>query len=324
MDWKDEFLRLYLSGEVEDHRQALELKEKNLPQKLYRFRPGNNMNFVRDELLGLIYIPFIGGLNDPFDSSSLMLSSSLSDYFDSIAYKKAFEKIWGKELPEEVFSKESWLEQLVEHFLKMTDCSDGEKKATREAIRSTAEKQLIELNQYFNYTLQTALRVASFSEKLTNLPMWSHYANEHKGICFEYDISKIVDPYIKNRLFPVKYAPSLPNAIALMEERMAEHKQPSFTLYDYFAMSKLDDWAYEKEWRLIINLGLEMVKQEDAEGKLAGQGMLHWFEKPSKIYFGAKIPEAQKATIKELCKNHNIEMRQMKCTEYGLKDFPME
>ena len=204
MDWKDEFLRLYLSGEVEDHRQALELKEKNLPQKLYRFRPGNNMNFVRDELLGLIYIPFIGGLNDPFDSSSLMLSSSLSDYFDSIAYKKAFEKIWGKELPEEVFSKESWFEQLVEHFLKMTDCSDGEKKATREAIRSTAEKQLIELNQYFNYTLQTALRVASFSEKLTNLPMWSHYANEHKGICFEYDISKIVDPYIKNRLFPVK------------------------------------------------------------------------------------------------------------------------
>lgn len=251
-------------------------------------------------------------------------STSLSDYFDSIAYKKAFEKIWGKELPEEVFSKESWFEQLVEHFLKMTDCSDGEKKATREAIRSTAEKQLIELNQYFNYTLQTALRVASFSEKLTNLPMWSHYANEHKGICFEYDISKIVDPYIKNRLFPVKYAPSLPNAIALMEERMAEHKQPSFTLYDYFAMSKLDDWAYEKEWRLIINLGLEMVKQEDAEGKLAGQGMLHWFEKPSKIYFGAKIPEAQKATIKELCKNHNIEMRQMKCTEYGLKDFPME
>ena len=271
MDWKDEFLRLYLSGEVEDHRQALELKEKNLPQKLYRFRPGNNMNFVRDELLGLIYIPFIGGLNDPFDSSSLMLSSSLSDYFDSIAYKKAFEKIWGKELPEEVFSKESWFEQLVEHFLKMTDCSDGEKKATREAIRSTAEKQLIELNQYFNYTLQTALRVASFSEKLTNLPMWSHYANEHKGICFEYDISKIVDPYIKNRLFPVKYAPSLPNAIALMEERMAEHKQPSFTLYDYFAMSKLDDWAYEKEWRLIINLGLEMVKQEDAEGKLMNE-----------------------------------------------------
>ena len=293
MDWKDEFLRLYLSGEVEDHRQALELKEKNLPQKLYRFRPGNNMNFVRDELLGLIYIPFIGGLNDPFDSSSLMLSSSLSDYFDSIAYKKAFEKIWGKELPGDVYKRQ-------------------------------AEKQLIELNQYFNYTLQTALRVASFSEKLTNLPMWSHYANEHKGICFEYDISKIVDPYIKNRLFPVKYAPSLPNAIALMEERMAEHKQPSFTLYDYFAMSKLDDWAYEKEWRLIINLGLEMVKQEDAEGKLAGQGMLHWFEKPSKIYFGAKIPEAQKATIKELCKNHNIEMRQMKCTEYGLKDFPME
>ena len=95
MDWKDEFLRLYLSGEVEDHRQALELKEKNLPQKLYRFRPGNNMNFVRDEILGLIYIPFIGGLNDPFDSSSLMLSSSLSDYFDSIAYKKAFEKIGG-------------------------------------------------------------------------------------------------------------------------------------------------------------------------------------------------------------------------------------
>ena len=123
MDWKDEFLRLYLSGEVEDHRQALELKEKNLPQKLYRFRPGNNMNFVRDEILGLIYIPFIGGLNDPFDSSSLMLSSSLSDYFDSIAYKKAFEKIGGggvekkkKNYLKKCFQKRTGLNNLLNIF----------------------------------------------------------------------------------------------------------------------------------------------------------------------------------------------------------------
>lgn len=33
------------------------------------------------------------------------------------------------------------------------------------------------------------IKIASLSENNTNIPMWKHYADNHKGLCIEYDIS---------------------------------------------------------------------------------------------------------------------------------------
>ena len=38
MDWKERFLKLYTDGDVVDYGRALELKSRNLQEKLYRFR----------------------------------------------------------------------------------------------------------------------------------------------------------------------------------------------------------------------------------------------------------------------------------------------
>lgn len=37
-DWKTQFLDLYMSGDVKEFGQALELKRQHIPEKLYRYR----------------------------------------------------------------------------------------------------------------------------------------------------------------------------------------------------------------------------------------------------------------------------------------------
>ena len=68
MDWKDKFLKLYMSTNEDDVQQAINLKEENIPRHLYRYRSASEAKFVQSELLGQIYMPHISELNDPFDS----------------------------------------------------------------------------------------------------------------------------------------------------------------------------------------------------------------------------------------------------------------
>ena len=88
MDWKERFLKLYTDGDVVDYGRALELKSRNLQEKLYRFRSVDNLGFVEDELKGNIFLPYIGSLNDPFDSCSLLESGNPSELMDAKEFSR--------------------------------------------------------------------------------------------------------------------------------------------------------------------------------------------------------------------------------------------
>lgn len=95
--------------------------------------------------------------------------------------------------------------------------------------------------------------------------MWSHYANKHFGFCLEYDftytlIRRFPDLHIAQlMLFPVYYSRNRP----LLSEALIDTN----TTIDYKELKKLppdfiknimigllyksEDWAYEKEWRIL-------------------------------------------------------------------------
>nr|WP_312983761.1 DUF2971 domain-containing protein [Clostridioides sp.] len=56
--------------------------------------------------------------------------------------------------------------------------------------------------------LKNSYGIASFSENNNSILMWSHYANNHSGLCFEYD-SLELDPFVNTKgrinLIPVSY-----------------------------------------------------------------------------------------------------------------------
>ncbi|UCM63659.1 DUF2971 domain-containing protein [Aeromonas hydrophila] len=152
-----------------------------------------------------------------------------------------FESILNKVVEEKLKSKLSLMD------LGYPDISGHFSSSIMERIKNKAIKNLI--NDY---------GVVSLSETPRNLLMWSHYANEHEGICIGFnedlfeDVSHIPTEYEIEYYKPqkVNYDSMRPqnNEIIInpIEEVRVHARQQLLT--------KSDEWIYEKEHRCIIPL----------------------------------------------------------------------
>ena len=253
MDWKNDFLKLYMSTNENEVQQAINLKEENIPRHLYRYRSASEAKFVRNELLGQIYMPHISELNDPFDSCSLLESENINHYFDMDDFRTKLEYIIGRKIPDEKLKDETWSEDMIDYVMSLQGIPDINKKNAIESDQVDARRKLEKTNARLNEIVKSDYRIACFSETPYNLPMWNHYANGHKGICLEYDTLKFnYNPTLRQRLFPVYYQNRLPDVLELMKDMDLNHLPKS--LFDYILIHKLGDWSYEKEWRLVLDL----------------------------------------------------------------------
>lgn len=67
MDWIDDFIKLYSSKEKGDFTNALELKRAHIPNKLYRYRTTNNLEYLKEEICdGEIFLIFTFRNERPF------------------------------------------------------------------------------------------------------------------------------------------------------------------------------------------------------------------------------------------------------------------
>jgi len=82
----------------------------------------------------------------------------------------------------------------------------------------------------------------------SSILMWSHYANDHKGVVVEFDTEKVPFSYLPDYLLPVKYKTD--------KERFChgndgeEFKEQLFNVVE----TKSSHWEYEEEVRLVIPL----------------------------------------------------------------------
>jgi hypothetical protein len=129
-------------------------------------------------------------------------------------------------------------------------------------------------------------RILSLSSNPYELLMWSHYADEHKGICIEYDrksccllkdkhhCQKVIYPHneqkTKIKLIPLVFA----------YEEVKE-------LFDTIIFArKASNWKYENEWRLVL---------EDSDN--IGVQLLHDSVKIKSITFGLRTPSHHKIAM---------------------------
>jgi hypothetical protein len=76
--------------------------------------------------------------------------------------------------------------------------------------------------------------------------MWSHYADEHRGICLEYDTTQIPHPAIG----PVDYrSPRSVKASDLIEWKINASSEAERRVHNRYFFAKSPQWRYEKEWR---------------------------------------------------------------------------
>ena len=212
-----------------------------IENRLYRYRA--NIERAAAEIeTGNIYLSDMSKQNDPFDSSyglsdesflsekypaDLLILGASSTFTESVNSLKAkWEENTSIPLDESI-SVEEFLQQI--------------------SLIVNMPEPLIKIYLKRAFTFggrrhETQYRIACFSEEKSSIPMWAYYANDHQGVCLEYDISKLsVDDDYE---FELKRA--------FCKVHYSEYR-PKDQHGEYSLIVKSSQWSHEHEWRLICD-----------------------------------------------------------------------
>lgn len=151
--------------------------------------------------------------------------------------------------------------------------------------------------------------VTCFSELSTNILMWSHYADNHQGICLCFKTKTIKNEHIicldSNLLIPVKgveYSEDAPSVFNMFDS----DRDSSISK---FLLTKYSGWDYENEYRVLIDIDKfkpnNLTKYDDQTCR----GMMNYDKKDLEgIIFGMKISlQNAKSVYDVVCKEYSDE-----------------
>lgn len=252
---------------------------ETIPRSLFRFRPFNS--FTLDELCSEdVHYADPASFNDPLDSRPNLVLDS--DFKTLVAlHAKATERLKGK------LRASDWT------YLATEDGPIGSKEWQDAAvwiIRGDLDRAL--------RLLFAEHRVLSLSSKWNSPLMWSHYADEHRGICIEYD----TDQHDCWALKPVRYDQSRSISTSDLARWLVDGSQDAQEqVREACFYRKAREWAYEKEWR-------------DLASPRVGAGSPF---RMKAIYFGIRCCEAIRTTIIRLFGDRGDGLRFYAVTEHG-------
>ena len=172
-----------------------------------------------------------------------------------------------------------------------------------------------EMTLEIDNSYQEEYRVACFSEDNANAPMWAFYADNHKGICIEYDLHE--NSHFKDFCLPVQYVTKTNNTD--LTETLLDDEDPLNVQSLELFVKKAKYWSYEREWRLIFddkyNYNEFTFHWEDNKKYLQ-------FLKPKAVYMGLKITPEDEDFIRYLCKERNIDVYKMQKDTEDYKIIP--
>lgn len=202
--------------------------------------------------------------NDPFDCALTLSKDSLNGAIGHVIERLVRDAIEAG--------------HSVESIRAITDDDREAFEKLRDSLRNTANN----------------VGVLSLAATPSHMLMWSHYADQHKGFCVEYDCREGTD--LRNMAKPVIYLDEYP---PLSIEDISGPNKNRFLSVALF--SKAKHWEYEQEWRVV-----------QAEGNRV-------FSAPSKvtaIIFGVKMSLEDRVMMKSALRSKPwIEFREAKLAD---------
>jgi hypothetical protein len=126
-------------------------------------------------------------------------------------------------------------------------------KIIRESC-SRVPAHVSELNLELQKEMKDA-KVLCLSERCNSVVMWSHYAHLHEGVVFEFACVPELDS-VWGAAMPVVYS-DMPSAFddeSIIRLGSGQGHLSPGALVDKFVTAKAQDWAYEREWRVVLHL----------------------------------------------------------------------
>lgn len=202
---------------------------------LYKYRAISEYS-VKDLLSNSITATSVGEFNDIFDSTVSDIKRRESLLFNYEQEQKLIKNVTSI-LPEE--KREDTIEKIHEHYEK--------NRQYEERIARSESRYKFRLLPYLNTF------AVSYSTSNNSVLMWSHYAGDNTGVCIGYDFNKLnKHSNLRNQIFPMAYSKTPIRLSDLLDSDSHEGYQYKFDGGVLCAaLNKSNEWAYEKEWRMV-------------------------------------------------------------------------
>lgn len=235
--------------------------------------------------------------NDPFDHqagfvlnfSPEVFSQSLSSSIERVIFTDIEPSI----TPTTLFSELTLRLRQIRHKLPRSEILRDLHKLSAESA-ATLNDSIGQLNAAVQEHLCHS-RVFCVSEKFDNVVMWSHYADQHKGVVFKLRCIDELDNTLlaaKKVQYTDAFLP-FPDADAYARHLTGEQPLDFAPLIWNIAYTKHDDWSYEEEWRVHMSLLNEPL----------GDGYSVYPENPrifEAIYLGCRMESEEIKSIVDL------------------------
>lgn len=370
--WQKEYINTVLSLKTDksefsdiilDDMGLVNSNGKYLPNSLYKFYTTTAENIL-DIKFKRLWLSHPSTFNDPYDCS-------IGYNEDEFEKKQILDEIRKNHL---MGTSGNDIIMVDEYFEIQNSCVNGEeyyfyskKKGYSDVIYNIQKRKSKELQdkiseyrkrakemakQKIENIRKTNIRIACFlaekkhgiyyvnstnNECLSKIQMWSHYANNHKGFCVEYDISAIKkdinlnytitdffkDPekekYLEERLLvitkgcllPVIYTSQRVNIPYTKLKKYELDKREGIIKLLYNAyITKSTIWSYENEWRLVI---------DDKIAKYYNNKIPFPYIK--KIYLGCKMEKCYINELIDIADELGVEIELMKMESHKFDMF---
>lgn len=304
--WKKKLVRLlfHYSAYNLQLEHAFHIKNQHIPERLYKYR---HFSCEHKKALkkNILYRCSPNKFNDPYDTTLhfnadrlLLEDRSLEDAVqatevapveDAPYLPKPIRKPigfgdWRRRLLKEALANAP---REVESLAKFSD-------AVEEVSQLQNEKMMIRLSDH----IRSGFSVISLAEVPSSILMWSHYSKNHTGFCIEYDFSIISSEDLRRRFcFPVYYRGKITDATRYL----AKTDPATINIYfgQYICLLKSDEWAYEKEWRIVFPTGPTHASAE------------YLMPKPSAIILGTHVNSKDEKWMRKYCENNKVPLKKM-------------
>jgi hypothetical protein len=250
------------------------MKPENYPEIVYKYRNWTN-EFNKNVLLkNQLYLSSPKDFNDPFDcriSDNYYLLDNpdkINEYVNGVVTRQR------NAILQRGLNIESERQRLIN---KISDIANTQQ-----------EQETIHFDQQ-----DIRLGILSLSEQWDNILMWSHYAEFHRGYCIGLYEEKLRESQFFGSGGQVFYQKKFPELNPLDRDI---HRKSFIESH-----SKAEDWAYEKEYRLIKLFYPNLPSASERIITIPDNFI-------AEVIIGLCTPEDHKQEIIDICKKRGIKI----------------
>lgn len=237
--------------------------EMEQPEKVYRYR--NFSNLTIDSLcMDQLYFANPNSFNDPMDCQPTIQSDSTNEELSAILTELVKNRVETETLTSLNSAKIN--NDGSKSYATNLGAKTAQDELTRIAYYATNpdyEEQGMSKQQAQNWLLRCEIQrellnkyrkgVCCFSSTCDNSLLWSHYGDQHQGLCIGYSLDRNPKPTLHKVIYDdnrVLHTSLIAKAI------IAKDSDAQKQLDESVLLRKATPWKYEDEWRLFDKVGL--------------------------------------------------------------------